>query len=130
MTSMNISNECIKKIENLPNSLTEFNCTWNKIKIIENLPLTLRYFGYYSNPIKFVDNVPINQINFTLRGYSSIKRIQLRMKRRYHFKNEAAKVIQKAAWNWLNKAICSDNTYGINFDIGIKRLQEDNLVPF
>jgi hypothetical protein len=52
------------------------------------------------------------------------------MKRRYRIKNEAAKVIQKAAWNWLNKAICSDNTYGINFSIGIRRLQEDNLVSF
>jgi Leucine-rich repeat (LRR) protein len=41
MTSMNISHKYIKKIENLPNNLTEFYCWNNQIKVIENLPNSL-----------------------------------------------------------------------------------------
>jgi hypothetical protein len=81
-----------------------------------DLPNSLIKFYYNQNQIEVIENLSSNLSYFGCN--------------RYHIKNEAAKVIQKAAWNWFNKAICSDNTYGINFGIGIRRLQEDNLVSF
>lgn len=79
--TLNITNSLIVKIENLPQGLKSFDCRHTSIPVIENLPIGLEIFLYYNTNIKFVDNVSIDKINFTLKGYSSIKRAQLRMKR-------------------------------------------------
>ena len=112
----------ISKIENLSNTLQTFYCWDNQITKIENLPSTLQNFYCAGNPIEFVDNVQFNSINFTLKGYQAIKRIQKRMKRRYRKKFEAANIIQRGCHNWLWKPICNDGTLGINCRISIKEL--------
>ena len=109
----------ISKIENLPKSLETFFCfSGNKFSKIENLPISLRYFATPMREIDSVDNVSIDDINFTLKGYNAIKRIQLRMKRRYRLKVAAARVIQKGLYNWLWKP------EGIVMRIETRNLQE------
>lgn len=53
------------------------------------------------NPIEYVDSVKFNDINFTLRGYEAIRRIQKRMKRRFKIKDEASRIIGRATLHWL-----------------------------
>ena len=119
----------ITKIENLPNSLHTFNCDCNMITKIENLPIALQTFNYdynydhwQKNPIKYVDDIPIDSINFTLKGYQAIKRIQKRMKRRY-IRNKAAIVIQKYCHNWLWSPKCKDGSTCINIRLSLKELK-------
>ena len=77
---------------------------------------------YNNNPIKYVDNIPIDSINFTLKGYQAIKRIQKRMKRRYRIKNEAARTIQRYCHNWLWSPKCKDGSTCINIRLSLKEL--------
>lgn len=107
------SNSEIFKIGTLPIKLKTLGCSGTNISVIENLPLGLVKFYYNKNSVKYVDNVEINRINFTLRGYSAIKRIQFRMKRRFKIKNKAAKVIQAGMHNWLFKPYLNDGKNGI-----------------
>lgn len=95
-------NNQIKKIENLPDCLKRFDCENNQIEKIENLPISLIYFHYNGNQIKWVDNVEFNRINFTIKGYQSIRRIQLRMKRRFKIKNNSSRIIGRQALHWLH----------------------------
>ena len=58
MTYSNLSSRRIKKIENLPNNLTEFWCSGNQIQKIENLPNLLTTFWCYDNKIQKIENLP------------------------------------------------------------------------
>ena len=118
----------ITRIENLPNSLQRFYCGTNQITRIENLPNSLQLFYYNDNPIEFVDNVEFNKIKFTLKGYQAIKRIQRRNKRQFKIKNESIIIIQNECWNWLWKAKCKDNTYGIVVRIGMTNCDLGNFL--
>ena len=102
LKSFNCDYNCISKIEKLPIGLKTFHCN-NRISVIENLPLGLVNFQFNIQNVKFVDNVSVENISFSLKGYSAIKRIQLRMKRRYRLKVAAAKIIHKGLYNWLWK---------------------------
>ena len=75
----------------------------------------LRDFYYNGNPIHFVDNVEINKINFNLDGYQAIRRIQLRMKRRFKNKLNACKIIQEDCHDWIWKPMCNDGTRSIDY---------------
>jgi len=93
----------ITRLENLPNCLQELDCGNNHITKIENLPISLETLYYDRNPIQFVDNVDINRVNFSLRGYQAIRRIQRRMKRRFKLKNDASRIIGRQALHWLHR---------------------------
>ncbi len=51
-------------------------------------------FYYSGNPIQYVDNVKFDSINFSLKGYQSICRLQRRLRIRYKRKQMAATIIQ------------------------------------
>jgi Leucine-rich repeat (LRR) protein len=93
----------ITKLENLPNTLQELNCSGNQITKLENLPESLCELDYSKNPIQFVDDVEYNRIEFSLKGYQAIRRIQKRMKRRFKMKNEASRLIGKRVLHLLYK---------------------------
>lgn len=80
-----INNNHITKIENIPNTLQILDVSYNDIDRIENLPVSLRKFYYTGCPIKWVDNILFKDIRFSLRGYFAIIRIQKRMRRRYAY---------------------------------------------
>ena len=82
MYSLDLSNKCIQKIENLPSNLIDFDCSSNRIQKIENLPLGIVYFFGSDNPIDSVDNASYQEVNFKINNYSNFKRVQLRMKRK------------------------------------------------
>ena len=115
------ANNKIIKIHSLPNSLKHFNCCSNMITKIENLPMSLQRFEYRDNPIKYVDDILFSSINFSLKGYQAIKRIQKRMKRRYK-RNDAARTIQKHCHNWLWSPKCKDGSTCINIRLSLKEL--------
>ena len=104
------SNNQITRIENLPQSLRTFWCDNNRITRIENLPQGLRAFNYINNPITHVDGVEISRVNFTLRGYQTIKRTQRRTLRRFK-SNEV--ILLEALEDWVWKPLSNDNTFGI-----------------
>jgi hypothetical protein len=70
---------------------------------LENLPESLCELDYSKNPIQFVDDVEYNRIEFSLKGYQTIRRIQKRMKRCFKMKNEASRLIGKHVLHWLYK---------------------------
>lgn len=111
----------------MPLSLNWFNCDDNEINQVENLPLSLIWFKYYGNDVVSVDNTKFSEINFRLKSYTNFKRIQLRIKRNKR-RLLAALTIQKGLYNWVFKAVCKDGSYGINFRIGLKHLQEEGLL--
>ena len=128
LTGFGCNGNRIEVIENLPKGLTKFSCRNCQIKVIENLPIGLIYFNYYGNNLTSVDKLSFNEIDFDIRRYSCIKRIQLRTKNNYLRRTKAARRIQKGLHNWVFSAVCKDSTYGINFRIGLNSLQRDGLV--
>ena len=116
------SSNSITKIHSLPDNLKKFECSYNRITKIENLPMGLIELDYYDNPIEYINDIPIESINFTLKGYQAIKRIQKRMKRRYKRKNEAARTIQRYCHNWLWSPKCKDGSTCINIRLSLKEL--------
>ena len=116
-------NNQLTKLENLPIGLTKLWCGNNQLTKLENLPIGLQYLYYDGNPIEYVDDSPFNDINFTLKGYQAIRRIQLRMKRRYKIKNNAARVIQNGCHNWLWSPKLKDGSIGIVPRLALQRLQ-------
>lgn len=71
----------ITKIEPLPKTLRSLYINGNNIEKLENLPKSLRALG--QNSAKYIDNVKIDSINFNIIGYQSIKRLQLKLKKRF-----------------------------------------------
>ncbi|KAJ3382203.1 hypothetical protein HDU92_004887, partial [Lobulomyces angularis] len=101
-------------LENLPNSLRVIDCIRNsRIKKIENLPFGLTTFSYVRYFVREIDNISMNEINFSLLGYQSLKRVQKRLKMRYSAIRRAAKVIHAGCFNWIWKPICNDGSIGI-----------------
>ena len=139
---LNLSYNEIEKIENLPFYLDKLYIEYNPVHKIENLPLTLRVLAidctpitkienipiglaklFYNNKtVTHVDNVKISQINFTLKGYQAIRRLQIRMKVRYKIK--CIIKIQRACHNWVFSPVCKDNTVGIRLRLDLKYLNQ------
>lgn len=72
----------LTKIEpSLPKTLRSLYINGNNIEKLENLPKSLRALG--QNSAKYIDNVRIDSINFNIIGYQSIKRLQLKLKRKF-----------------------------------------------
>ena len=65
MTSLDLENSNLTKIENLPNNLQEFSCNYNTITKIENLPNSLQKFYCWSNQITKIKNLPDNLQEFS-----------------------------------------------------------------
>ena len=152
LTTLNCDRNRITKIENLPSSLTDFNCVVNQITKIENLPETLIYFNCSGNLIRKIENLPrglkyvwydractryVDDISlhwwdqrggFKLETYNIIKRLQRRIRIRFHIKNRKARIIQNACHNWLWKTKCRDGTMGIVLRLSLKKLREDGLI--
>lgn len=97
---------------------------------IENLPDSLTQFYYSNNPIKFVDNVPLDWFNgkFTLRWYQTIKKLQRRMKRRYLMRNKSALIIQRGCHDWIWKPILRDGKNGIRPRLDMNHLIEAEIL--
>ncbi len=89
------------KIIDIPKNTMIFDCRNNYITTIENLPDGLIFFDYIGNPIKFVDCVDINRINFSLKGYQAIKRIQKRIKKKLLLKKYNIKILQEFCHDWI-----------------------------
>jgi len=89
------------------------DCRFTQITKLENLPIGLQELHCNRYTILFVDNIPKETINFTLKGYNAIKRIQKRMKWRYKRKRNAARIICNGCHNWVWKPLCRDGTIGI-----------------
>ena len=68
MHLLNISGRLVTKIENLPNSLKNFDCGYNKITKIENLPNSLLEFYCYNNEITKIENLPTSLEVFYFNG--------------------------------------------------------------
>jgi hypothetical protein len=80
-TVLDIERNIFTKIPNyLPDTLTTLKVLGNNIEIIENLPNNLQIFTFTEKYVKFVDNVSIDKINFTLKGYNAIKKLQKQFK--------------------------------------------------
>lgn len=69
----------------LPETLTTLKVEGNKIEKIENLPINLTIFTFTKKHVKFIDDVSIEHINFTLKGYNAIKKIQKKIKSKYNY---------------------------------------------
>ena len=118
----------VNKIQNLPSSLLYFNFVDTNISIIENLPLCLQTIHFTKHHIRFIDNIPFEWFDgqFTLKKYNTIKRIQIKIKKRFILKNKATRIIQYACENWIWKPICKDGKMGINCRLSIKSLNLKN----
>ena len=118
MTTLDKSSQGLTRIENLPDSLQEFNCGYNGITRIENLPDSLQQFRYYNNPIEFVDNLGINEYKsvfdyFRVKDYTNIKKCSRTITNYKKRQKEAATVITQGCHNWIWKPLCNDGTIGI-----------------
>jgi Leucine-rich repeat (LRR) protein len=118
---LDLTDNKISKLENLPINLQKLYISKNKITVIENLPSGLVYLEYDTTIISKVDGIHIKCLNFTLKGYRSIKRLQLRMKVRYRRK-QCIIVIQRACHNWIWKPRCNDGTIGIRLRLDTRYL--------
>ena len=58
--NLNISNNKIKELENLPPNLTHLFCSGNEIKKINNLPYALRVLDCSYNKLEEINNLPYN----------------------------------------------------------------------
>ena len=58
VTVFNCNNNKIRKIENIPPSVTRFTCTRNQIQKIENIPPSVTVFNCSGNQITRIENVP------------------------------------------------------------------------
>ena len=82
------------------------NCTYTGIFCAN---IFNEIYGYWSNK----------------KHYLAIIRFQKKYKAWFIVKrNKSALIIQKACENWLWKPICKDGTTGINFRIGLKKLEK------
>jgi hypothetical protein len=57
---LNVSNNKIKELINLPPNLTNLHCSGNDINELTNLPATLEYLDCSDNKIKTINNLPTN----------------------------------------------------------------------
>ena len=97
------------------------SCSYNNITVIENLPLGLRCFDYIGNIIEKVDNVDIERIRFKLTGYTSIKILQKRYKRRHL---GCINFIQECIHLWVWKPLTDDYKLGVRLRIDLEDLLE------
>jgi hypothetical protein len=77
---------------------------------IENLPESLREFDCSGNAIRWVDNVDYDRINFTILGYQSTKRLQ---KRRRRIAKMSCSIIQDCVRDWIWKPMSRDCQIGL-----------------
>jgi hypothetical protein len=70
VSRLEIDNNRIKRIDNLPPNLTDFFCSNNKISCIENLPANLKYLFCSNNIITIINNLPPNLISFDFSNNS------------------------------------------------------------
>ena len=77
---------------------------------IENLPESLREFDCSGNAIRWVDNVDYDRINFTILGYQSTKRLQ---KRRRRIAKMSCSIIQDCVRDWIWKPMSRDYQIGL-----------------
>lgn len=56
--TLNLSNNKITKIENIPSSVIYLDLSGNQIQIIENLPENLKILNLGGNQIKIINNIP------------------------------------------------------------------------
>ena len=75
MTHLDWSHQSRTKIENVPTSVTEFNCGYNQIKKIENLPPSVTGFYCRGNQIRKIENIPPSVTKFYC-GYNRIRKIE------------------------------------------------------
>jgi hypothetical protein len=63
LANLNLNNNKIKKLENLPPNLTDLSCSGNEIEELKNLPSTLKNLDCSNNKIKTINNLPSNLIS-------------------------------------------------------------------
>ena len=76
MTTIDYSYNYLEKIENLPESLQEFNCGDNEIFKIENLPGNLQEFHCDFNRITKIENLPESSLKFFFCPSNRITKIE------------------------------------------------------
>jgi len=89
---------------------------------LENLPNSLQSLGCKGNPIEFVDDVKYSDINFTLKGYQAIKRIQKRIRMRIRLKHQKLYLIEDLIEDWLWKP--NHDFPPIQFQVGWQEIQD------
>jgi len=115
-------------IDYLPIRLKSLEIFWpdDEDKLtVESLPLGLESMTFRvngNNNLLFVrefldnaliDNVSGKIVKFTIKGYQSIRRIQLRLKFRLTLVKMVIELIQSATKKWVWKPICYDGKIGI-----------------
>ena len=72
---LDLGNNKITKIENLPPNLQELNLSYNEITKIENLPPNLQRINFYGNKITKIENLPSN-LHVLKLAYNKITKIE------------------------------------------------------
>lgn len=125
-------------------SLRKLNLSYNNIASLGKLPRTLQYLEIFGNPIYEIANLPISwwllrlpcqptdgldhSSTFDIRLYRILQKLQRRWRIKVEIRNQKAKVIQNACYNWLFNVKCKDGTVGIVPRLAYQQLVEDGLV--
>ena len=76
---LDVSNNEISKIENLPDSLVNICLDNNKIKVLENIPLSVVSISIHNNPINFVSKDIYKRVlagTLTVEGVEALENLK------------------------------------------------------